>query len=353
MVLISRLPERTMKTLTQLVPKPIKQKFKDILVKQPFIILGQRYAGAGVCLMYHSITDKKPVANQLNPILDIGVHKENFEEQIQYVAKNYNCIDLPTAVELLKKNRLPKKSVVITLDDGYKDNLTIALPILKKYNVPATIYITTGLIDRMSTFWWFEQSDIINKNSEISFVFNNNNYYFNLKTFEKKLATYAELNQLFKTLDLQQQNDLMQQLRKDNSTKYDYSEHILTWPEVIELSKENLITIGAHTINHPVLSRLNESQTKDEIILSRKLIENKIQASVEHFSYPYGGINEAGDREYNMARESNFASAVTTTCGYLQNNNANSLYALPRIGVNFTDNMNDFKFKLSGFLSMF
>ena len=101
-----------------------------------------------VVLIYHRVKDLE-VDTQM-----LAVSPNHFEKQIEYLKANYKILSLQELISCLNKKRIPNKSVVITFDDGYADNLHEAAPVLVKYNIPATIFISSGMIDSNLEFWW-------------------------------------------------------------------------------------------------------------------------------------------------------------------------------------------------------
>ena len=270
-----------------------------------------------------------------------------------YVKNNFNCLSLSKAVELLSIGALPARSLVITFDDGYKDNLTTALPILEKYELPATCYITTGLVDRTSELWWYEQNFIILNSTKLDFKWNGKVFKRSLQSLREKHVAIYDFNKLFKRLSLSQQKSFMQVLRAQSSHTYSYNDEILTWSEVEKLDRHPLITIGAHTTNHPALSLLDKDDLLNELCESKERLEVKLGHPIGHLAYPFGGKSEVGKREFEAARESGFISAVTTQHGHLYQQHQEHLCALPRISINYEDSIESFAWKLSGIYSMF
>ncbi len=215
-------------------------------------------------LMYHSINNQK-----LKRLSGIRVSIKNFEKQIAYLSRNgYTSYTLNEMIE--QKDKLPPKSVVITFDDGYKDNITNALPILKKYNFKATIFV---IINRFDNDWSLYRKT---KNANI-------------------------VNHIDKLGD----NDIK------------------------NLLESGLIEIGAHTINHKNFCKISLEEKKEEIIKSKKILEEKFDIICKTFSYPFG-IYEKDDEE--IVKEAGFIGAVTTEVRKVDLG-ADSMFLLPRINI--------------------
>lgn len=255
-----------------------KKSLTGVLNSRPLSILRQRYKGVCSILMYHRVAE---VSHEL-PNSILGVAPEQFEAQMRHIASNCNPLSLRAAIDGLVNGCLPANAVAVTFDDGFKDNLTAALPILEKYKIPATIFISTKFIDGTLAPWWDKEAPM------------------------------------------------------------------LSWDDVLKLSSDALITIGAHTVSHPVLSSLTETQAATELRESKKIIEQKIGRSVDFLAYPYGTLKQANGREFEIARGIGFQAALTTNPGPLYKRHANDLFALPRFTVDGRDGMQEFVQQLSG-----
>jgi peptidoglycan/xylan/chitin deacetylase (PgdA/CDA1 family) len=108
----------------------------------------------------------------------------------------------------------------------------------------------------------------------------------------------------------------------------------MTWPELAELTADPLVTIGAHTVNHPMLAKLSKETMRSEMDLSRSVIEAALSVTPQHLSYPFGDRTSAGAREFEVAAELGFKTAVTTRPGVLFAKHRQSMTALPRISLN-------------------
>ena len=137
----------------------------------------------------------------------LSVSIKTFENQIKLLNKEFSIVSLDKIIEKKSNN---KKYLAITFDDGYKDNLFNAIPILEKYNAPATIYITTRFLEGKCEMWWYELKKFLGERDTISFEFNNKHYLFNLETDSLKTKSFEKISFLFKKLKYDDQNYLLQ-----------------------------------------------------------------------------------------------------------------------------------------------
>jgi peptidoglycan/xylan/chitin deacetylase (PgdA/CDA1 family) len=122
---------------------------------------------------------------------------------------------------------------------------------------------------------------------------------------------------------------------------------MLTWDEVLALDQEPLITIGAHTVDHFVMSQLRDEELERQIRESRDELERRLGHPVHHFAYPFGREEHADVREFTAVERAGFVSAVTTRPAHWRGRP--SLFALPRLAVDYSDTLEAFRWKLSGF----
>ena len=187
-------------------------------------------------------------------------------------------------------------AIAVTFDDGYKDNLTYALPILKKYNIPATIYITTRLPEGDCRMWWYELEELCYSHNSIVFTIKGKSYNFKIQDRTQKTRCFRKIHNLIQSLSENEQKLLMGFIRQGKKPK-NYKKYCLTWGEIQQLDREPLITIGAHTHSHANMKQLTIEEMEKEILTSKLLLEEKIGHTIDHFAYPYGTSNEVGSRE--------------------------------------------------------
>jgi peptidoglycan/xylan/chitin deacetylase (PgdA/CDA1 family) len=326
-------------------------RIRDALVATPIgRPLRRFWSGLGTCLMYHRIAPDDSAPNRsFSPNRELMVRESEFERQIAYIARYYNCLSLPEAVELLERGKLPRRSVIVTFDDGYLDNLTLALPILQAYRVPATVYVATGIIERAVNMWWYDLEDIIGNESSLAIQWNGKHWTERIETHRDKRECFARLNRKLKRMSPEEQDLFLGRLRPKPAARLNLAGQVLDHDGVRQLSDDPLITIGAHTHRHLVLSSLPAAQLREEIATSRRLLETWTGRQVRHLAYPFGDRHQAGAREFQTAKAMGFESATTTRLGHLHAFHARQPFALPRIAVGFDDNMARFRWKLSGY----
>ncbi len=334
----------------QAIPGGLRHATRQMFASSALRFCSGAFGGAISALLYHRVTPEalRTDESAFLPNIELSVQRDRFEEQMRLVSKRFRCVSLDQAISELRDGRVPPRTLVVTFDDGYRDNLTCALPILERYKVPATIYVTTGVVERTAELWWYAQGEIFKRLDAVEFFANNIHYHWPLSSAAEKKRAFIECNAIFKTLTPAKQHEIMREISARASVKYSYEEDALSWPEVQKLGRHPLITIGAHTVSHPSLSTLSDAELGMELIDSKRILEAQIQKEVRHFSYPFGERGQASQREFRAAIECGYVSAATTRYGHIFLEHADHLAALPRVFVNYFDNLEAFKWKLSG-----
>lgn len=303
--------------------------------------LAMRYAGIGQILMFHrvvpNIDDHRIWSNSF-----LEITERYFENVINYYTKNnYKFVSIDELQFILQNENTKKNKIVhFTFDDGYKDNLTNALPILEKHKVPATVYITNDFPDKKAILWWYGIEDYIINNDYISYTFNGETYASDLKTKLEKESNFNRLHNIIQNVNKgsldDRITDIFSQLHID---KYkSVNQYALDWEELKILASHDLITIGAHTTSHPNLAQLNKTQLTQEIIASRDELSKRLNRDVNHFAYPFGGLNQISSDALDALNEGGFYTAVTTISSNLHYSNSKQLLQLPRIAVGMSMN---------------
>lgn len=276
-------------------------------------------------LIYHRVSPRRD-SWSLEPL-----SPQSFERQMRYFSQNYEILPLDRLVEHIKQGEpLPEKAVVITFDDGYKDNYRYAYPILKKYHVPATIFLTTGHIGTGNLFWWDKVSYII-QHTYLDQLNLEEFGTFSMRSEREKSRASSIITERLKKLPGGKKDLLIDDLLTISGVEIpaDFGkELILSWDEISEMSHDG-IAFGAHTVNHPILTNLPFEQAEREIVQSKNDIEKMIGHQVTAFSYPNGDFNADIAK---LVRTCGFACAVAVSPSR-PISPRDSIYELSRIGV--------------------
>ncbi|MFC1938434.1 polysaccharide deacetylase family protein [Chloroflexota bacterium] len=291
-------------------------------------------------LMYHSVGTQENLGTV--PI----IRPHDFEDQIAYLCRWFEIMPFDKLVQCVQsKGGLPKRAAVITFDDGYKDIYLYAYPILKRYNVPATIFLTTGHIGTANPFWWDKVGYIIKNTKQATFELDELGAY-SLRSNGSRLKTISRIVEGLKKVEDEKKELLIERLMTTLGMQLPANlgkELILSWDDVREMNDGD-IAFGAHSITHPILTKLSLKQAEYEIVQSKKDIEEKLNRVVTAFSYPNGQFSDFNSQIKKILKKSSFTCAFTTIPRMITP--GIDLYELPRIDPGW--DFNTFKVGLSG-----
>lgn len=226
-----------------------------------------------------------------------------------------------------------QKLLALTFDDGYRDNFTLAYPLLRRLQVPFAVYVTTSFPDGAAVLWWEAIEQLLRVHDQIALA---DGRVLACTTTQEKLDAFVSLRAEIMALPSDGRADRVNALFAQ--AKFDWQQlcaaYAIQWDEVCELARDPLVTIGAHTLSHPVLGALSPDQASLEMRDSRDRLEAHIGMPVTHFCFPFGSRNEVGVREFELARKLGFRTATTTRWGNIFRAHRAHLHALPRVPLN-------------------
>jgi len=293
-------------------------------------------SGIGAILTLHHVRPSRRDAFQPNRLLEVT---PAFLEAV-IVRLRRAGIDLVSLDEMhgrLTAGESSRRFACLTFDDGYRDNLEHAYPILKKHGAPFALYIPTSFPDRLGELWWLVLEAVVARNNRIGLVVDGEDRNFDCRSTGEKREVYEAIYWWLRRLPSEE--DLRNVVR-DLAARYQVDiaafchDLCMDWNQLEELSRDPLVTIGAHTVNHVRLSKVPEKTARAEMRQSAAVIESALGRWPEHLSYPVGDTTSAGPREFAIARELGFKTAVTTRPGVLFPEHRAHLTALPRISLN-------------------
>ena len=228
-------------------------------------------------------------------------------------------------------DRLSDCRFAITFDDGYAGVFHVAHPLLHHYGVPFTIYVTTGFMDRSVCVWWYALERLLAAVDHVAFEHAGRTHVLSTSTIAQKLRAYRAIRALLLQAPASSADELLQQLFQGRV--HDLSGlgagDMLTPKQVSQLSRDPLVTIGGHSVSHPVLRELTAEDSRQEISACRERLEAVTGRSVRHFAYPFGNRVAFGPREEQLVRETGYVTATTTRARRLRP--TDRLTALPRV----------------------
>jgi len=286
--------------------------------------------------MFHRVTDA---------FFDISllVKRKTFEECMKYIAQRYPVISMDFLSQNFDKwERIPNDSFVITFDDGWIDFHDTAYPILSRFKVPATVYLTTGFVSSKCSYWQERLNNLLlpilvnenvflKKDNVISMPEINLKLRDLISKSDGKPVTFKFIDYLKKFNNdkiLKTVSDL-EEFLKEHSIKFsgDKNRSFANWDEINSIKGPD-ISFGSHTVNHRILTNEQTNVVEDEICKSKEIIEEETGRKVLHFCYPNGNYND----EIKKIVSESYKSACTTRVGFVSK--GSDIYSLNRIGIN-------------------
>ena len=286
-------------------------------------------------LLYHRVSERKP---DFDP-WQLTVSKATFTKQMQILSETRRVVSLAEFVSDLKAKILDPKSICVTFDDGYVDNLREAKPILKKYGIPATIFIATDFLDE-DNFWWDRLSHLLEQSI---------NHPSRLARLKNELSLFnvdenvASIGHLLRALWLHFRdknrvrchNEILNLERDLDVDPLPVDVRPMTRDELVDLN-DDLIQVASHTGSHAWLPEIpSEEGLNHELERPRELLRKILGYSPKFFAYPYGASSHEAR---NAVSRAGYEAAFTTVSMCVDK--STDLYAIPRRAVG--DSLEDF-----------
>lgn len=307
-------------------------------------------SGIGGILMLHRVSTQSRSPLGVNDHLSVTLY---FLEKTIIALKRdgYEFIAMDDVPKAIGTER-GKRFIAVTFDDGYLDNYQNAYPILRKHNIPYTVYIAPGLINGDVHLWWEIIEQVVAERSDIVLPSRHGLEHFNCNTRAEKLATLRALqNNIVHKMPEERQATFIRdlaQLAGIDCVIHNKVE-LMNWNQVREIAKDPLCTIGAHTYSHFHLKKLTGDMVRKEIEQCQLALDLETGIRPKHLAYPYGYAAAIGSREVAIAGAAGYKTGVTTRHGMLFSKHAYSPMALPRISLNGRyQNVSDVRTMLAG-----
>jgi peptidoglycan/xylan/chitin deacetylase (PgdA/CDA1 family) len=311
-------------------------------------VASRRFAGRGIIFTSHRVIEPDEVV--LDPSQAVTTRfLSHCLESVQ--SRGYEVISLDQVAERLAAPCRGPGFVCFTFDDGYRDNLTRALPIFQRHAAPLNIYVATGFPDRRLFYWWRALEKVIFEQDFIVVASGSGVERLATRSLAEKRAVYLKLShRLSKAQDQAAARALF--AKHDVDPDRLLEDDTLSWAELATLARDPLVTLAAHTMTHPVLRQLDAASAKKEMAHSKTRLEDMLGIPIDHFAYPFGGADACGEREFALAREIGYKTATTTQICNIFSDHARHLWSLPRIPLDSTaERVSDLDLHLSGLTS--
>ncbi len=264
-----------------------------------------------IILMYHGVTKQNdPVANYDHKHIEY----ERLEGHLQYLNKHYSIISVDEYIRWRKgeKRILPPNSLIITFDDGYRNNYTQLFPLLNKYDIPAVIFLPTAYIGKKQIAWYDMVAYCVSRTKKKNLIIDNQ--IFDVINDKQKIEAIVKLKRKIRTAGAVR-TKIIAEVVKETGVNPTFCEEedflFLSWEQCKKIKKSK-ITFGSHSCTHEYMTDLSEEKLKKEMCESKKIIETELRKPCLAFAYPFGECNE----KTKMAlKDADYDCAVTTTFG--------------------------------------
>jgi peptidoglycan/xylan/chitin deacetylase (PgdA/CDA1 family) len=294
------------------------------------------FAGVGTVFMLHHVRPRRDREFQPNRHLEVA--PEFLRAMLSHLRSR--GVDIVTMDELhrrLTERDFSRRFACFTFDDGYRDNRDFALPVMREFEAPFTVFVTSDFAQGSGHLWWIALEMVIAKASSIKAEIGGVATRLDTSTPAAKQAAFDRLHDWLRGFpgrdDLQREiNALCTRHGVDEAAIC--RELCMSWDELKSFADDPLIGIGAHSVTHCNLASQPAEIASQEMATGRGRIENVLQRPVVHLAYPYGDKFAAGPREFALAQAAGFKTAVTTRPGMIFPESAGYLTALPRVSLN-------------------
>lgn len=296
-------------------------------------------------LAYHRIGDPEPERGIKPPLFEAT--PAQFAQQMRFLARNYHAVSVQELLSALSSGQpLPPRSVMVTFDDGYRDFLDCAWPILQSLRIPTTLFVATGyLSERRRLFWW----------DELHYAFTRTQRQelhlpavgdWSLRTPEQRNKALTEIKRYIKQINHHQAMSVVEEILETLEVFPDANGTLLTWQDLRHLSAAGLY-VGAHTRTHPLLSRVTLSEARQEIVGSQQDLYRELDQTWPIFAYPSGHPADLRPELPTILHEAGFQVAMTLIEGHNALGRTHPLH-LKRVGMATHLSTAEFRLILTG-----
>jgi len=306
----------------------LKAKFLSPLLRRLSYLSGlsarlARHQGVARILMLHAVGSQAQAA--IYPSILNVYPTRIFEAELRYLSRHFSVVPLEGIIERLRqKTPGASQEIALTFDDGLRNNALVAYKILQRLRLPATFFVCPGLIETGQWAWTYE---IAARLTHLSSPKRTELFRRLGASAENILSLLEWMTSLSTTIRLTVEDRIRDATSAFAPTPEErYLFDTMTWEELASLDSD-LITVGSHSMTHPILARTARKQLAIEIGESRRVLEHRLQRPVNYFCFPNGGYDDAA---LGLVRQ-HYLAAVTTRAGFVSSKD--DIYLLPRIGA--------------------
>jgi peptidoglycan/xylan/chitin deacetylase (PgdA/CDA1 family) len=299
-------------------------------------LLRPMFSGVGAIFMLHHVRPRRDGEFQPNRHLEVA--PGFLRAMLSHLrTRGIDVITMDEVHRRLVERDFSRRFACFTLDDGYRDNRDFALPVMREFDAPLTVYVASDFAQGTGRLWWVALEMVIAKAAAIEVTIGGVATRIDASTPSAKQAAFDRLHDWLRALPGEQ--DIHREIAA-LCARHGVDEAAvcrglcMSWDELKPFADDPLVTIGAHSITHCNLAKQTGEIAHEELAVSRARIEEALQRPVVHLAYPYGDKVAAGPREFTLARAAGYKTAVTTRPGMIFPESAGHLTALPRVSLN-------------------
>lgn len=312
-------------------------------------------SGSVRILMYHGFTEEGEcpgIRNYGGKHLQI----EKFEEQMRYLDRHCRVIPLEDGIEAFRgRQKIVPQSVILTMDDGYGSNYALAYPVLKRYGMPATIFVSTDFVEKKDFLWVDRVEYAIDRTTQhqLRIECGARVRRLDLKTVEERKTAASLIKAELKKMPLPEREGVVAHIEDELGHRLSFRGAMdpmyrpLEVAEIRKMSEEGLIAFGNHTCSHISLTACSPNEMVRELQESRAKVEEWTERPCDVFSYPYGEKSCINERSRTVLAELGFRCGLTAIPG--ANGLAADLYELKRLNIHNQGTFRGFVRTLSAF----
>lgn len=298
-----------------------------------------------VILMFHGV-ESEPLSPPCDWVVDTATLRRN----LGYVRRHYHVLPLEEALERLRDGSLPRRSVAVTFDDGTRNLLTNAAPVLRDLGVPAAVFLATGPMGTAELLWpdrlWQAFAQTTRHEIDLTAM---GLGIRSLRTDADRVETRDSMIELLKQMPDSERITGVQALVSALGEQIDVDSgpfQLLSWDEAGALARDGLVTLHPHSVTHPILARCDAGKVDYEVSESCRAVEINTGHAPTIFAYPNGGVQDFDERTRVALSRNGIRWALSTIDG-LAGPESDPL-ALPRMGVSPDQSLALFKRRISG-----
>jgi peptidoglycan/xylan/chitin deacetylase (PgdA/CDA1 family) len=267
-----------------------------------------------VIINYHRIREESPAAPTLFDDGVFGPTQSQFDRQVKWLRQNFDVLSESELLEALRLPTFGHRYAAITFDDGYRDNYTLAYPVLRARSVPAIFFVCPEIIDSRRLGWWDVIAYLVKASTRSSITVSGEP----IRLAGNKAAAIRQLHQWMKLRKASETERLLPELSEACGVPLPDAglrdEEVMTWPELVDVSR-NGVAVGSHTHTHRVLATVDEETQRRELRESKAVLEERLECPVRTLAYPVGGYQHFTPATMRIAEECGYEGAFSFHTG--------------------------------------